>query len=88
MRVTAVADAIPEAALSLSARTGAQVTQAQALTDSPTDSHYDQIHAAARAGKATFCEKPGHMSADLIRACITVAKGRRCALSDHLQPPL
>ena len=57
---------------------------AQALIDSPsvdavviatpTDSHYDLIHAAARAGKAIFCEKPVDMSADRIRAFIKMVE--------------
>ncbi|MDF1776302.1 MAG: inositol 2-dehydrogenase [Rhizobiaceae bacterium] len=38
----------------------------------PTTTHYDLIHAAARAGKAIFCEKPIDMSADRIRDCMQV----------------
>ncbi|MEL6520810.1 MAG: inositol 2-dehydrogenase [Pseudomonadota bacterium] len=38
----------------------------------PTDTHYDIIHAAAKAGKAIFCEKPVDLSADRIRDCIQV----------------
>ncbi len=38
----------------------------------PTDTHYDIIHAAARAGKAIFCEKPVDMSAARIRECMAV----------------
>ena len=82
VRVAAVADAFPEAAQALAARTGAQVMDAQDLIISPlvdaviiatpTDSHYDQIHAAARAGKAIFCEKPVDLSANRIRDCIKV----------------
>ncbi|MEO5613559.1 MAG: Gfo/Idh/MocA family oxidoreductase, partial [Cypionkella sp.] len=84
VRVTAVADAVPEAARSLAARTGAQVLDALALIESPlvdadviatpTDSHYDLIHAAFRAGKAIFCEKPVDLSADRIRDCIKVVQ--------------
>ena len=84
VRVVAVADPVPAAAETLAARTGAQVMEAQALIDSasvdavviatPTDSHYDLIHAAARAGKAIFCEKPVDMSADRIRDCIKVVE--------------
>jgi myo-inositol 2-dehydrogenase/D-chiro-inositol 1-dehydrogenase len=44
------------------------------LEVSPTDTHYALIHAAARAGKAVFCEKPVDMSADSIRACISVVE--------------
>ena len=82
VRVVAVADAMPSAAQALAALTGAQAMDAQALIDSPlidaviiatpTDSHYDLIHAAARAGKAIFCEKPVDLSADRIRDCIKV----------------
>ncbi|MEO0914710.1 MAG: inositol 2-dehydrogenase, partial [Pseudomonadota bacterium] len=38
----------------------------------PTDTHFDLIHAAAAAGKAIFCEKPIDMSAERIRACAEV----------------
>lgn len=80
--VTAVADAFAEPAQALAAKTGAKVLEAQALVASdtvdavvigtPTDTHYDLIHAAARAGKAIFCEKPVDMSADRIRDCIAI----------------
>jgi myo-inositol 2-dehydrogenase/D-chiro-inositol 1-dehydrogenase len=40
----------------------------------PTDTHFDLIHGAARAGKAIFCEKPIDMSVDNIRACIEVVE--------------
>lgn len=78
--LTAVADAFPEPAEALAAKTGAQVLGANDLITSPdvdavvictpTDTHYDLIHAAARDGKAIFCEKPVDMSADRIRDCI------------------
>lgn len=77
--VTAVADALPEAAGALAATTGAEVRSVDAIltaTDidavvigTPTDSHFDQIIAAAKAGKAIFCEKPVDMSVDRIRIC-------------------
>ena len=41
----------------------------------PTDTHFDLIQGAARAGKAIFCEKPIDMSVDNIRACIEVVEG-------------
>ena len=79
-RVTAVSDAVPAAADALAAKTGAQVLDSGELIASPevdaviigtpTDTHYDLIHAAAQAGKAIFCEKPVDMSADRIRDCI------------------
>lgn len=82
--VTAVADAFADPANALAERTGAQVRSADDLINSddvdavvigtPTDTHYDLIHAAARAGKAIFCEKPVDMSADRIRDCITAVE--------------
>lgn len=82
--VGAVADAFPAAAEALAERSGAPVMTSQALIDSdqidavvigtPTDTHYDLIHAAAAAGKAIFCEKPVDMSADRIRDCITAVE--------------
>lgn len=80
--LVAVSDAIPAAAEALAARTGAVVMSsneiiADAEIDAviictPTDTHFDLIHAASHAGKAIFCEKPVDMSADRIRACIEV----------------
>lgn len=84
VQVTALADAFPEAAQKLANQTGAQIMDPDAVITSanvdavliatPTDTHYDLIHAAARAGKAIFCEKPVDMSADRIRECITVVE--------------
>lgn len=81
-RVFAVADAFAASSESLAASTGAIIQTADALIanpdihavviGTPTDTHYDLIHAAARAGKAIFCEKPIDMSADRIRDCIKV----------------
>ena len=66
----------------MAAKTGARVQSAADIIASPdidavvvgtpTDTHYDLIHASARAGKAIFCEKPVDMSADRIRGCIAV----------------
>lgn len=82
--LVAVADAIPAAARSLADQTGAVVRGADeiiAATDidaviicTPTDTHYDIIHAAAKSGKAIFCEKPVDMSADRIRDCIDAVR--------------
>ncbi|AUR02694.1 inositol 2-dehydrogenase IdhA [Phaeobacter inhibens] len=79
VRVTAVADAMPDAANALASKIGADVHEASALITSadvdavvigtPTDTHYDLIHQAAAAGKAIFCEKPVDMSADRILDC-------------------
>ncbi|WP_187430866.1 Inositol 2-dehydrogenase [Roseobacter fucihabitans] len=83
-RVTAVADAFVEPAEALAANTGAQVLSPEALIASadvdaviigtPTDTHFDLIHAAAQAGKAIFCEKPVDMSADRIRTCMAMVE--------------
>ncbi|MGC1496022.1 MAG: inositol 2-dehydrogenase [Sulfitobacter sp.] len=82
VQITALADAFPEAAAGIAAKTGAKVMDADAVINSPdvdaviiatpTDTHYDLIHTAARAGKAIFCEKPVDLSADRIRDCIKV----------------
>ncbi len=83
-RLVAVADTFAEPAARLAADAGAAVRDADALIASddidavvigtPTDTHYDLIHAAARAGKAIFCEKPVDMSADRIRDCINAVQ--------------
>ena len=83
--VVAVADAIPEAASALADVSGARVQAAQDILEAddidaviigtPTDTHFDLIHGAAKAGKAIFCEKPIDMSVDNIRACIDVVEG-------------
>jgi len=79
-RVVAVSDAIEKAAANLASSCGAEVRSTDEIIASddigavvigtPTDTHYDLIHAAAAAGKAIFCEKPVDMSADRIRDCI------------------
>lgn len=78
--ITAVADAFAEPAQALARRTGAEIAEPLALIESPdvdaviigtpTDTHYELIHAAARAGKAIFCEKPVDLSSERIRDCI------------------
>jgi len=82
--VTAVADAFPAPAQDLANRTNAKVVDAMELINSadvdavvigtPTDTHYDLIHAAAKAGKAIFCEKPVDLSSDRIRDCKAVVE--------------
>jgi len=84
-RVQAVADAVPEAAERLAEDLGADMRSAEAILEAqdidavvigtPTDTHFDLIQGAARAGKAIFCEKPIDMSVDNIRACIEVVEG-------------
>lgn len=66
--LAAVADAVPAAAESVSALTGAPVLTIEQLLASEdvdtvaicssTDTHVDLVIAAAQAGKAIFCEKP------------------------------
>ncbi|MFT5869037.1 MAG: myo-inositol 2-dehydrogenase/D-chiro-inositol 1-dehydrogenase [Paracoccaceae bacterium] len=83
-RLVAVADAVPQAAQTLAARCGAEVRTANQIVNAadidavvigtPTDTHFDLIHACAAAGKAIFCEKPIDMSADRTRACVAVTK--------------
>ncbi len=80
--IVAVADAFDAPAQNLAAQYGAAVRTSDEIIASddidaivigtPTDTHYDIIHAAAAAGKAIFCEKPVDMSADRIRECIDV----------------
>lgn len=79
-RLVAVADAVPDAAHALAASTGAETRDVGAILaaadvdaviiGTPSDSHFDQIMGAAKAGKAIFCEKPIDMSVDNIRACM------------------
>jgi len=79
-KVMAVADAHPQAARALADGSGARVQLADEIIASPdidaviicspTDTHADYIEAAARAGKATLCEKPVDLSADRIAACL------------------
>ena len=76
-KLAAIADPFPEGAKALSAATGAPVRTADeiladrsidaVLIGTPTDTHADYIDAAARAGKAVFCEKPVDMSSARIR---------------------
>jgi len=82
--VVAVSDAFPEAANALAEKTGAKVMTSDEMLSSadvhavivgtPTDTHYDLIHSAAKNGKAIFCEKPIDLSADRIRDCLAVVK--------------
>ncbi|GAB5511445.1 MAG: inositol 2-dehydrogenase [Hyphomicrobiales bacterium] len=79
-KLVAVSDFFEEAAASLADEMGAEVRSTEAILVSddidaviigtPTDTHFDIIQGAAKAGKAVFCEKPVDMSADRIRDCI------------------
>jgi myo-inositol 2-dehydrogenase/D-chiro-inositol 1-dehydrogenase len=67
-RLAGVADARPAAAAEVAARHGVPALAVDALIESPdvdavaicssTDTHVDVMVAAAKAGKAVFCEKP------------------------------
>jgi len=82
--VTAVSDFFPETAEKLAKSLGAEVRDNDAIMASddvdavvvgtPTDTHFDLIMAAAKAGKAIFCEKPVDMSADRIRELIAAVE--------------
>jgi myo-inositol 2-dehydrogenase/D-chiro-inositol 1-dehydrogenase len=79
-----VVDVNPAAARALAAKYGAQVVDtATALKDpgvdaviiaSSTDTHADLAIAAARAGKAIFCEKPIDLSLKRVDACLAAVK--------------
>ncbi len=84
-RLAHVVDVHPPAAAALAAKHGAAVSDtATALADpkvgaviiaSSTDTHADLVIAAARAGKAIFCEKPIDLSLPRVDACLdAVAK--------------
>ncbi|MDR3493910.1 MAG: inositol 2-dehydrogenase [Ancalomicrobiaceae bacterium] len=83
-RLVAVADPHAPSAEALAEATGAKAVAADEVIGSkeidavlictPTTTHADFIEAAARAGKAVFCEKPVDLSADRIRSCLKVVK--------------
>ncbi|GFE64308.1 inositol 2-dehydrogenase [Litoreibacter roseus] len=83
-RIIAVADAVPEAAARLATHCQARVETAHDLIAAkdvdavvictPTDTHFELIHSAAKAGKAIFCEKPVDLSTDRIKDCIKVVE--------------
>lgn len=82
-RLRYVVDVDAKAAAALAANTGADAASLDvALGDervrgvviaSSTDTHLPMIQAAARAGKAVFCEKPLDLDAGNARACIAAA---------------
>ncbi|MTH97504.1 inositol 2-dehydrogenase [Roseibium sp. RKSG952] len=79
-RLVAVADAFEDPARALAAKTGAAIRSIDAILKAddidaviigtPTTTHYDLIHRAAKAGKAVFCEKPVDLSSDRVRECV------------------
>jgi myo-inositol 2-dehydrogenase/D-chiro-inositol 1-dehydrogenase len=80
--LVAIADAVAAPAEALSKELGAPVRSVEAILDdkaiaavvicSSTDTHADLIEAAARAGKAVFCEKPVDLASSRIRSCLDV----------------
>ena len=80
-----VVDVNATAAQSLADRYGAKVADTEtALADSEvnaviiassTDTHADLIEAAAKAGKAIFCEKPIDLDSNRVNACLETVKG-------------
>lgn len=81
-QAVAVSDYFEEAAKKLADEHGAKVMTTDEIIASPdvdaviigtpTDTHFDIIQAAAKAGKAIFCEKPVDLSTDRIRQCLDV----------------
>lgn len=79
-RLKHVVDVNAAAAESLAARHGARVSTTDAALSDPevgaviiassTDTHADLVIAAARAGKAIFCEKPIDLSLARVDACL------------------
>jgi myo-inositol 2-dehydrogenase/D-chiro-inositol 1-dehydrogenase len=84
VRLAAVSDPVAEAAAAIADPAGAAVaTFEQIVADpavdavaicSPTDLHAAQIEAAARAGKAIFCEKPIDLDLSRAEACLSVVR--------------
>jgi myo-inositol 2-dehydrogenase/D-chiro-inositol 1-dehydrogenase len=88
-RLHTIVDTDHAAAERLAGRHGARVgNRAEALADpgvdavviaSSTDTHADLVEAAARAGKAIFCEKPLDLDRRRAEACLAVA--RECGVA-------
>jgi myo-inositol 2-dehydrogenase/D-chiro-inositol 1-dehydrogenase len=82
--LVAVSDPVSGAAEALAASAGAEARSAEAIIGAadidailictPTTTHADYIEAAARAGKAVFCEKPIDLTSDRIRSCLAIVK--------------
>jgi myo-inositol 2-dehydrogenase / D-chiro-inositol 1-dehydrogenase len=46
------------------------------LICSPTDTHVELITAAAKAGKAVFCEKPVDLDAERVKSCLAIVEAK------------
>lgn len=87
--LAAVFDPLEEAAHALSEETGATVRARDEILGAedidavviatPTDTHVDLIVAAARAGKAVFCEKPIDLSIERAGACLETLRAHKTA---------
>lgn len=81
-RVSSVSDPLADSAQALASTLGCPTLSteeaiASSATDAvliatSTDTHADLIEAAARAGKAIFCEKPVDLDSDRVKACLAV----------------
>ena len=82
--LTAVADALPQAAETIATQYGCPVRtidEIEASSDvnavvicTPTNTHADLIERFARAGKAIFCEKPIDLDVARVKVCLEVVK--------------
>jgi myo-inositol 2-dehydrogenase/D-chiro-inositol 1-dehydrogenase len=89
-RLAYVIDVNEKAAAALAAKHGAKIGDARtAFADkgvdaviiaSSTDTHADLAIAAARAGKAIFCEKPIDLSLKRVDACLAVVRKARAPM--------
>ena len=81
-RLKAIVDVHAEAAAALADKTNARVMTGDRVFADPeidgvviasaTNTHADLIEAAARAGKAIFCEKPIDLDSERVAACLKV----------------
>lgn len=89
-QLVAVSDAMADAASSLAGQYGAEVRDTDTIIGAsdidavvictPTDTHADLIEAAARAGKAIFCEKPIDLDVERVKACLKVVDAEGATL--------
>jgi myo-inositol 2-dehydrogenase/D-chiro-inositol 1-dehydrogenase len=88
--LVAVADALPAAANAIATEYGCAIRTIDAIIAAPdvdavvictpTDTHADLIEAAARAGKAVFCEKPIDLNVQRVMDCLKVVKAEKATL--------
>ena len=78
---------VPRRRLGVDELLGAADVDAVAIC-STTDTHADLIVAAARAGKAIFCEKPVSLDLAEVDRALAAVEAAGVAVPDRLQPPL